>query len=305
MRFGHFDDQAREYVITTPATPLPWINYLGTEDFFGLISNTGGGYDFYRDAKLLRLTRYRYNGVPADNGSRSFYVSLMPSDGKGNVEPGAKPELTFSPTFLPARTGLDRYVCRHGLGYTVFEAEKAGISTEMTCFVPLHAACEIDRLRVRNTTGRTVVVDVTGAVEWCLWNASDDAKNFQRNLSTGEVEIELPAKGCDPQALKAADEVYGQGTDGTGADDVPAGDWTSSTIYHKTEYKERRNHYAFFSVNAPVIGFDTDRATFLGQFNGWGTPDAIVRGAAFDSHAHGCADCRPARPPCPEAGGEP
>lgn len=287
MRFGHFDDQAREYVITTPATPLPWINYLGTEDFFGLISNTGGGYDFYRDAKLLRLTRYRYNGVPADNGSRSFYVSLMPSDGKGNVEPGAKPELTFSPTFLPARTGLDRYVCRHGLGYTVFEAEKAGISTEMTCFVPLHAACEIDRLRVRNTTGRTVVVDVTGAVEWCLWNASDDAENFQRNLSTGEVEIELPAKGCDPQALKAADEVYGQGTDGTGADDVPAGDWTSSTIYHKTEYKERRNHYAFFSVNAPVIGFDTDRATFLGQFNGWGTPDAIVRGAAFDSHAHG------------------
>ncbi len=257
MRYGYFDDKAREYVITTPATPLPWINYLGNEDFFGLISNTGGGYDFYRDAKLLRLTRYRYNGVPQDNGSRSFYISLMPADKDGNVADGAKPGLTFSPTFLPTRTPLDRYVCRHGMGYTVFEAEKAGIKTELTCFVPLHAACEVDHLRVSNTTDKPVVADVTAAIEWCLWNASDDAENFQRNLSTGEVEIEQAA---------------------------PDG---SMVIYHKTEYKERRNHYAFFAVNSPVVGFDTDRATFLGQFNSWREPDAITGGQAFDSVAHG------------------
>ena len=257
MRYGYFDDQAREYVITTPATPLPWINYLGNEDFFGLISNTAGGYDFYRDAKLLRLTRYRYNGVPQDNGSRSWYISLMPADDEGNVADGARPELTFSPSFLPSRTPLDKYVCRHGMGYTVFEAAKAGIETELTCFVPLHAACEVDRLRLRNTTDHAVTLDVTGAVEWCLWDASDDAENFQRNLSTGEVEIE-----------KAA----------------PDG---SMVIYHKTEYKERRDHYAFYAVNSPVIGFDTDRATFLGKFNGWGTPDAITEGHAFDSVAHG------------------
>lgn len=257
MRYGYFDDQAREYVITTPATPLPWINYLGNTDFFGLISNTGGGYDFYRDARLLRLTRYRYNGVPQDNGSRSWYISVMPTDAAGHVPQGAKPRLTFSPSFLPTRTPLDRYVCRHGMGYTIFEASKAGIETELTCFVPLNAACEVDRLRLRNTTGRPVILDVTGAVEWCLWDAADDAENFQRNLSTGEVEIERQA---------------------------PDG---SMVIYHKTEYKERRNHYAFYAVNSPVIGFDTDRATFLGQFNGWGTPDAITRGAAFDSVAHG------------------
>lgn len=257
MRYGHFDDSAREYVITTPATPLPWINYFGNKDFFALISNTGGGYAFYRDARLLRLTRYRYNGVPEDNGSRSFYISLMPCDENGTIADNAKPTLTFSPTSLPTRTLLDRYVCRHGLGYTTFEAEKAGISTKLTCFVPLNVSCEVDRLHVTNTSSKTVVADVTAAIEWCLWNAADDAENFQRNLSTGEVEIEQSA---------------------------PDG---SMVIYHKTEYKERRNHYAFFSVNSPVIGFDTDRATFLGKFNGWATPDAITRAAAFNSVAHG------------------
>jgi cellobiose phosphorylase len=264
MKFGHFDDARREYVIETPATLLPWINYLGNEDFFGLISQTGGGYDFYRDAKLRRITRYRYNGVPTDNGSRSFYVSVMGADGK--------PVRTFSPTYLPMRTHLDRYRCRHGMGYSVFEAQCAGVSTELTAFVPLHTNAEVDQLKLTNTTDQPLTLDVTAAIEWCLWNAVDDSTNFQRNLSTGEVEIELPTQGCDPAALKAATEQYGT---------------VSSTIYHKTEFKERRNHYAFFSVNSPLIGFDTDRATFLGQFNGWDQPAAITGGKAFDSVAHG------------------
>ena len=71
MRFGHFDDARREYVIDTPRTPLPWINYLGSEDFFSLVSNTGGGYSFYRDARLRRITRYRYNNVPGEERSDS------------------------------------------------------------------------------------------------------------------------------------------------------------------------------------------------------------------------------------------
>ena len=247
MKYGHFDDEHREYVITTPATPLPWINYLGNEAFFGLISNTGGGYDFYRDAKLRRITRYRYNGVPTDNGSRSYYISVMNEDGT--------PELTFSPTFLPTRTALDFYECHHGLGYTRFLARKAGISTDLLAFVPLHKNAEVNKLVVTNTTDSVKKIDVTGAVEWCLWDAVDDSTNFQRNLSTGEVEI--------------------------------ATDADSTTIYHKTEYKERRNHYAFFAVNHSSVGYDTDRATFLGQFNGWDTPAAISQGHAFNTHAHG------------------
>ena len=243
MRYGHFDDAAKEYVIETPATPLPWINYLGNEDFFSLISNTGGGYSFYKDAKLRRITRYRYNNVPADNGSRCYYLSLMDSDSAD-----AKPVETWSPTFLPCKTPLDSYKCRQGIGYTVFEASKRGIESKLTAFVPLHTNAEINRLDVTNTTDEPAVIDVTGSVEWCLWNAVDDSSNFQRNLSTGEVEIERE-------------------TDAT-------------LLYHKTEFKERRNHYAFYGVNAPVVGFDTSRDEFLGQFNGWDTPQVIAEGKA-------------------------
>ena len=75
-KYGHFDDANREYVITDPKTPWPWINYLGNEDFFSLISNTAGGYSFYKDAKFRRLTGYRYNRVPMDNGGRYFYIRM-------------------------------------------------------------------------------------------------------------------------------------------------------------------------------------------------------------------------------------
>lgn len=250
MQYGHFDDAAREYVIETPATPLPWINYLGNEDFFSLISNTGGGYSFYKDAKLRRITRYRYNNVPSDTGARSYYLTLMGGDGDELA-----PVETWSPTFLPAKTPLDSYRCRQGIGYTVFEASRGGIESSLTAFVPLRTSAEVNKLTLTNTTSETRVIDVTGAVEWCLWNAVDDSTNFQRNLSTGEVEVEQ--------------------RDG------------ATLLYHKTEFKERRDHYAFFAVNHPTIGFDTSRDEFLGQFNGWDTPQAITDGKARDSVAHG------------------
>lgn len=249
MRYGHFDDAAREYVIETPATPLPWINYLGNEDFFSLISNTGGGYSFYKDAKLRRITRYRYNNVPGDNGARNYYITRMNEDGT--------PVETWSPTFLPAKTPLDVYRCRHGIGYTVFEAERVGVASTLTAFVPLHTPAEVNRLDLTNNGDAPVTLEVTGSVEWCLWNALDDSSNFQRNFSTGEVEVER--------------------TDAT------------TVIYHKTEFKERRNHYAFFGVNAPTVGFDTSRDEFLGRFNGWDTPQVIAEGRAHDSVAHGWA----------------
>ena len=105
--YGHFDDAAREYVITRPDTPLPWINYLGSDAYFGLISNTAGGYSFYRDARLRRLTRYRYNNAPRDVGGRYVYVR---DDESGDV---------WSPSWQPVGGPVENYRCRHGLGYTV------------------------------------------------------------------------------------------------------------------------------------------------------------------------------------------
>lgn len=239
MQYGHFDDANREYVISTPKTPLPWINYLGSEEFFSLISNTSGGYSFYRDAKLMRLTRYRYNNVPCDAGGRYFYIK------DGNT--------VWNPGWQPVQTELDAYECRHGLGYTVITGEKQGLRAEQTSFVPLGTACEVDRLVLTNTGCEQKNFSLFGFVEFCLWNAVDDASNFQRNFNTGEVEVE------------------------------------GSTIYHKTEYRERRNHYAVFSVNAPVAGFDTSRDAFLGDYHSFANPLAVEQGQCTESIAHGWA----------------
>ena len=239
MQFGHFDDSRKEYVITTPRTPLPWINYLGTQDFFSLISNTAGGYSFYKDAKLLRLTRYRYNNCPLDNGGRYYYIK----DG----------DTIWNPGWQPTQTELDAYSCRHGLGYTVISGLKNGIEAELTAFVPVHDPCEINRLVIRNTGTSSRHLDIFSFVEFCLWNAADDSSNFQRNFSTGEVEVE------------------------------------GSTIYHKTEYRERRNHYAVYSVNKKIVGFDTSRDAFVGLYNGFSNPEAVSAGKSRNSIAHGWA----------------
>jgi len=226
MKFGHFDDLAKEYVIDTPATPLPWINYLGSEEFFGLISNTMGGYCFYRDAKLQRLLRYRYNSVPGDVGGRFYYIK---ETGKAAWNPG----------FLPARTPLDHYQCRHGMGYTVFESGKDALTAKLTCFIPMGENCELHDLILTNNSSETKTVQVYGCVEWCLWNAVDDSQNYQRNLNIAESEVE------------------------------------PGVIYHKTEYRERRDHYAYYAVNVPAQGFDTDRNTFLGRMGDWAAPQMV------------------------------
>lgn len=238
MRFGYFDDARKEYVIQTPATPLPWINYLGSHDFFSLISNTAGGYCFYRDAKLQRLLRYRYNNVPADIGGRFFYIK---EDGK----------TPWSPAFHPCDTPLDSYTCRHGMGYTIFESEKDGLAAELTFLVPGDDNCELQRVRMTNKSDKPRSFRLTAAVEWCLWNAVDDGTNFQRNLNIGEVEVE------------------------------------GSVVYHKTEYRERRDHYAFYGVNAPLAGFDTDRDSWLGTFGNFAAPQGIVNKTTGDFLAHG------------------
>ena len=239
MKFGYFNDQDKEYVITSPATPLPWINYLGNENFFSLISNTCGGYSFYKDAKLLRLTRYRYNNVPADTNGRYYFIKHR--------------DTVWTPGWQPVKTPLDSYECRHGLGYSRFLASKNGIRADLTAFVPLHESCEINRLVLTNDNASIETLDLTSYVEFCFWNAVDDSTNFQRNLSLGEVEIH------------------------------------GSEIYHKTEYRERRNHFAYYTVNAEIDGFDTSRDDFLGVYGSIEHPKNVYEGTAGNSVASGGA----------------
>ena len=237
MKYGHFDDADKEYVITTPKTPLPWINYLGCKDFFSLISNTCGGYSFYRDARLLRLTRYRYNNVPADTNGKYIYIK--------------EKDTIWNPGWQPVKTELDSYECRHGLGYSRFTSSKNELEASLLTFVPLEDTCEISHLTLTNHSDTPKDISLFSYVEWCLWDADDDMKNFQRNLNTGEVEV------------------------------------TGQVIYHKTEYRERRNHYAFHSVNVRTSGFDTNREDFLGAYRGPESPEAVLGGKCHNSIASG------------------
>ena len=240
MQYGHFDDELREYVIDTPTTPLPWINYLGSEDFFALVSNTAGGYCFYKDARLRRITRYRYNGSPLD--ADGFHVYVRREGGS-----------LWNPGWQPTQEPLDFYRCRHGLGYTVITGKKEGLSLEQALLVPRQDPCLLWKLTVRNETDCQQRLQLFPYVEFCLWDAMDDSSNFQRNFSTGEVEIE-------PRAL-----------------------------YHKTEYRERRDHYALFWADRPYDGFDTSRDAFLGVYGSPAKPQAVLEGRCTGSQAHGWA----------------
>jgi cellobiose phosphorylase len=241
MHYGHFDDVRREYVITRPDTPLPWINYLGCEEYFGIISNTAGGYSFFRDARLRRISRYRYNNAPFDLGGRYIYLR----DEKNGT--------LWSPSWQPVQRDLKDYSCRHGMGYTIIGSTYEGVRAETCYFVPLGENLEIWQLTLTNQRSEAVSLSAFGSIEFCLWDANDDATNFQRNFNIGQVEIE--------------DEV----------------------IYHKTEYRERRDHFAYFACSEKHAGFDTQRDTFLGAYRGWDRPAAVERGECFNSVAYGWA----------------
>lgn len=237
MKFGYFDDTNKEYVITSPKTPYPWINYLGNQDFFSLISNTAGGYSFYKDARLRRITRYRYNNVPVDMGGRYFYIN-----DEGTV---------WNPGWSPVKTELDAYECRHGMGYTIIKGKKNDLEANVTFFVPQNFNGEVQKVTLTNTGSTKKNFTLFSLAEWCLWNAEDDSTNFQRNFNTGEVEIE------------------------------------GSSLFHKTEYKERRDHFAFYTVNTEISGYDCDRESFIGLYNGFDAPQAVLAGKSNNSVADG------------------
>ncbi|MFO7447540.1 MAG: glycosyl transferase [Ignavibacteriaceae bacterium] len=237
MKYGYFDDEQKEYVITRPDTPLPWINYLGTDNFFGIISNTAGGYCFYQDSRMRRLTRYRYNNIPMDNNGRYLYIK----DG----------DTLWTPGWKPMRTNLDKYECRHGLGYTKITSVKNELEVSALFFVPMESRNEVWHVQLTNLSKKTKKIRLWGYIEWCLWEAYDDMTNFQRNYSTGQVEVE------------------------------------DGVIFHKTEYRERRNHYAYFAVNQKTSGFDSSRDAFVGVHNGLEDPRAVLEGNCKNSTAYG------------------
>lgn len=180
MKFGHFDEKNREFVIERPDTPLPWINYLGCEKYCALISNTAGGYSFWIDPLENRILRYRYNNIPSDRGGRYIYIKDCESNDFWSV--------SWQPVLKD--TGKYKYECRHGLGYTKIRSEYGKIETETVYFVPLGENLELWMLNIKNKSLREKKLKIFSFAEFCLPNALEDMTNFQANLNIGETDYE-------------------------------------------------------------------------------------------------------------------
>jgi cellobiose phosphorylase len=240
-KYGHFDQENKEFVITRPDTPLPWINYLGAEEYCALMSNTAGGYSFYRDPKERRITRYRYNNVPMDRGGRYIYIR----DNKSGDY--------WSPSWQPVMK-LDKYECRHGLGYTVITSEYAGIKTKTTYFVPLGENLEIWMLEVSSHTPRPTSRDLSifPFVEFCLWDALNDMTDYQYNLNIGQTE------------------------------------YKNNIVYHLSRYRVNADVVGFLACsNAVPKGYDTQRRDFMGTYGDFSNPRAVIEGKMNNSLACG------------------
>ncbi|MBZ0288051.1 MAG: glycosyl transferase, partial [Anaerolineae bacterium] len=159
----------------------------------------------------------------------------------------------WSPSLQPTRRALDSYTCRHGMGYTTISSTFQGIDSSTRYFVPPGENLEIWQLAVTNGREEAADLSLFSYVEFCLWDANDDMTNFQRNYSIGQVEIE------------------------------------DGVIYHKTEYRERRDHFAYFACSEPLAGYDTSRDAFLGPYRGSDTPLVVENGQSTNSEAHGWA----------------
>ena len=248
MKYGDFDKDTKEYVITKPDTPLPWINYLGCEEYCALFSNTAGGYSFWRDPKERRLLRYRYNNVPMDRGGR--YLYLRDNDSKDFWSASWQPVLKKEHEY--------KYECRHGLGYSVISSEYSGIQTKTTYFVPIGENHEVWMIEVKYEPKKGSMgvksrdLSLFSFVEFCLWDALNDMTDYQYNLNIGQT------------------------------------DYKDNIIYHLSRYRVEQNVVTYFGcANAKAKGYDTQRNDFMGTYGDWSNPRAVIEGKMNNSIAHG------------------
>ena len=238
MEYGYFDAKAREYVITRPDTPAPWANYLGSPAYGAIISNNAGGYSFVKSGAAGRLIRYRFN--EQDRPGRYIYLR---DDESGDY---------WAASWQPVGKDLDKYhsICRHGTGYTIMDAEYAGIHSEVSYYVPMEAAHEVWRLKLTNTGTATRKVSVFGFVEFtCESFYEQDQVNLQYTqfITRTYFKDRFILQTINENCLNAVNE--------------------------------SRVETRFFGMaGAPVTSFCGDRAAFLGSYRDYGNPVSVEKG---------------------------
>ncbi|MFX1364480.1 MAG: GH36-type glycosyl hydrolase domain-containing protein [Promethearchaeota archaeon] len=239
MQYGYFDDSKKEYVITRPDTPLPWINYLSNSKYCAMISNTGGGYSFYIDPRDLRILRYRYNNLPIDRPGRYIYIK------------DTQTSEYWSPTWQPVMKSLDKYECRHGLGYTRFTSSYQEIHAEILYFIALEDDLEIWSLTVQNKSSERKVLKIFSYAEFCLWSAISDQRDLQYIQNVAVAKYDEKSKAI---------------------------------FYHLFDLS---TYIAFFSSNGNITSFDCDREAFIGEYRSESNPISVEKGKCADSQALG------------------
>jgi N,N'-diacetylchitobiose phosphorylase len=258
MQYGHFDDEAREYVITRPDTPQSWSNYLGSTEYGAIITNNAGGYGFYKSGARGRFLRLRFNSIPLDQPGRYFYLR--------DTENGDY----WSASWQPVGKPLDRYrsTCRHGTAYTVIESQYAGITSESTYFVPLKQAFEYWRLKVTNTGDRSRQLTVFTYCEFTnQWDTFQDNVNLQYSLFIVRGEL------TDDKILRIAIQ-----------DNLTPE--TESFFLH-----DIASHCWMSLVGSELSGYDTSREAFLGPYRGYQNPLGVEGGQCSQSRVYGDNAC--------------
>ncbi|WP_040952878.1 GH36-type glycosyl hydrolase domain-containing protein [Gorillibacterium massiliense] len=245
MRYGSFDNEKKEYRIDNPNTPMSWVNYLGTDEYCGIVSNNASGYGFHKSPKSGRMLRFRFNSVPTDRPGRYLYIR---DEADGDY---------WSASWQPVGKPLDQYksVCRHGMGYTIFESEYKGIRSNYRLFVPVDKPLEFWELEIENTTNETKELSLFTYAEWCFWDMNQDLSNFQYILYTCRMDYE------------------------------------QDIIDYSLRLWPMNEPKAYLASTLPVASFDTDREAFIGRYRHEGQPIALENGACSNSIAIGGNPC--------------
>ena len=255
MNYGYFDEKNKEYVITRPDTPAPWVNYLGSPEYGAMISNNAGGYSFVKSGAKGRISRYIFN--QEDRPGR--YIYLRDDDEKDYWS------ASWQPVGKPLGEGYNQYQnqCHHGTAYTTINAQYKGIASEVLYYVPLNKTHEVWKVTLKNTSDKPRNISAFGFIEFTNdSNYENDSVNLQYTLFITRTYF----KGN--KILQTINENKGKNAEGT-------------------NNKER-----FFGVaGAPVTSYNGDKSSFLGSYRSYGNPIAVERGAcdnALNYNSNGC-----------------
>ena len=247
-KYGRFSEDGREFIITRPDTPAPWVNYISNSKYTGLVTNAGGGYSFYVCPRDSRITRLRYNCLPWDRPGR--YVYLRDEDGE-----------YWSLTWQPVGKRPDFYECRHGMGYTQIETEYQGIRSKILYFVPLEDDLEIWRVTLENRADRPRRLDIFSYVELCLGHALVDLINQPNDQHFNVVTFDRR------QNILYATKNY----------------WVTYRGATVRQPNQAWDKYVFFASSLPVKGFDGKKDTFIGRWRSESNPAAVEEGSCRDT----------------------